>query len=272
MILRGWTGAVLGWALLHGTVAVAISPADKCVAAKLKVAGKYTFCRLKTDAKTIKTGARADYTACDSAFALKWARAEASGSCPTAADKVNIQNQLLADATVIFQKIVLPRFLDNGDGTVTDLNTGLMWEKKTVDGSVHDVNNAYTWTATLAGTAPDGDAFTIFLGTLNNGTSDGTTMSGCFDGHCDWRLPTLAELQGILDLNAPDCVSHFGVCIDMAFQPTAPFAYWSSTTDANSPSEAWAVLFVSLQAFPYPAGSYMGVKGDGTPVRAVRGP
>jgi hypothetical protein len=54
MILRGLTGAVLSLALLHATAAVAISPADKCVAAKLKVAGKYSFCRLKTDAKVIR--------------------------------------------------------------------------------------------------------------------------------------------------------------------------------------------------------------------------
>jgi hypothetical protein len=45
-----------------------------------------------------------------------------------------------------------PRFVDNGDGTVTDNQTGLQWEKKTTAvGSVanladpHDVDNAYTW-------------------------------------------------------------------------------------------------------------------------------
>src|SRR5262245_40951697 len=29
------------------------------------------------------------------------------------------------------------RYRDNGDGTITDLNTGLMWEKKSIDGSLH---------------------------------------------------------------------------------------------------------------------------------------
>jgi len=59
------------------------------------------------------------------------------------------------------------RFIDNGDGTVTDADTGLMWEKKTgtVGISVlcdstdtcpdpHDVNNLYTWSRT--GTVFDG--------------------------------------------------------------------------------------------------------------------
>ncbi len=53
------------------------------------------------------------------------------------------------------------RFTDNGDGTVTDALTGLAWEKKTNDGSVHDQGNRYTW-----GNG-DGTALTIFLTGLN---------------------------------------------------------------------------------------------------------
>ena len=68
------------------------------------------------------------------------------------------------------------RYLDNGDGTVSDLNTGLMWEKKTgtVGGpnpsDVHDVNNTYTWST--GDNLADGTAFTAFLATLNNGDID----------------------------------------------------------------------------------------------------
>ena len=36
-------------------------------------------------------------------------------------------------------------YTDNGDGTITDNNTGLMWEKLSHDGSIHDVNNTDTW-------------------------------------------------------------------------------------------------------------------------------
>ena len=31
-------------------------------------------------------------------------------------------------------------YTDNGNGTVTDNNTGLVWEKLSMDGSVHDVS------------------------------------------------------------------------------------------------------------------------------------
>src|SRR5213076_3053147 len=36
-------------------------------------------------------------------------------------------------------------YTDNGDGTITDDNTGLMWEKQSQDLSIHDVRNTYTW-------------------------------------------------------------------------------------------------------------------------------
>src|SRR5205814_55397 len=35
-------------------------------------------------------------------------------------------------------------YTDNGDGTITDNNTGLVWEKQSQDGSIHDIANTYT--------------------------------------------------------------------------------------------------------------------------------
>src|SRR6266581_8353585 len=34
-------------------------------------------------------------------------------------------------------------YTDNGDGTITDNNTKLVWEKKSADGTIHDVNTLH---------------------------------------------------------------------------------------------------------------------------------
>ena len=85
-------------------------------------------------------------------------------------------------------------FRDNGDGTVSDDSTGLMWEKKTDhptgSADVHNVTYRYSWSAPqVTGTEPDGTAFTMFLRILNENQ---------FAGHSDWRLPTRQELLSIV--------------------------------------------------------------------------
>jgi hypothetical protein len=37
-------------------------------------------------------------------------------------------------------------YTDDGDGTITDVNTGLTWEKKGDGGGLHDQHGAYVWT------------------------------------------------------------------------------------------------------------------------------
>jgi hypothetical protein len=153
-----------------------------------------------------------------------------------------------------------PRFVDNGDGTVSDTQTGLMWEQKDDLGGIHDKDNQYSWSAST--TEPDGTAFTTFLGTLNNSTSaDGTAISGCFAGRCDWRLPTSAELQTIL-LAPFSCGTN--PCIDPIFGPTQPNLYWSGTTNSGITLDAWAVRF---------SDGFLDFddKSDSNSARAVRG-
>jgi hypothetical protein len=158
------------------------------------------------------------------------------------------------------------RYVDNGNGTVSDLNTGLVWEKKSAAGTgdVHDVDNLYSWS--ISGIAPDGQAFTVFLATLNNGVStDGgatTAITGCFANHCDWRLPSIVELQGIVETSATGCTSG-SPCIDPTFGPTQSNLYWSATTNAVNAYGAWGVYFFN--------GSVLGgLKAGGLYVRAVR--
>ena len=289
-----------------GTTAAAIGDANRCEAAKNKIAGKYAFCRQKAEAKAVETGDPADYSKCDTSFGTKWESAEARGGgmCPSNGDEAAIQTFITQHANGVAAALAggaLPdcsgalacgnatvdagedcdqdnlggetcvtqgfaggtlacgpgchfntsgcsatRFVDNGDGTVTDVQTGLMWEKKDDLGGIHDKDNFYTWSAT--GTVPDGTAFTFFLGILNYGTSIyGTTISGCFAHQCNWRLPTSAELQTILLTPFP-CGTN--PCIDPIFGTTqSSDFFWSATPDAVNPFKAWLVGFFDGSLF-----------------------
>src|SRR5262245_59510937 len=82
------------------------------------------------------------------------------------------------------------RFLDNMDGTISDKQTGLMWEKKTAcqganENKVHCVNNEYEWTN--SGNNPDGALFMDFLGKLNRSEGE--------KNYSDWRIPSVDELK-----------------------------------------------------------------------------
>ena len=131
------------------------------------------------------------------------------------------------------------RFVDLGD-TVLDQATGLEWEKKrNFDAKAdpadpRDADNVYAWTATRRGKAADGSVFTKFLAALN-------APGSCFAQHCDWRLPTFAELQTILVSTEP-CASR--PCIDPIFGPTATGIYWSGEESAWHPVRAWYIFFL----------------------------
>ncbi len=136
------------------------------------------------------------------------------------------------------------RFVDNGDGTVTDNQTGLMWEKKTACGAQNLSDpqcqeNLYRWSTNLLD--PNGPLFSDFLARLNLDIAN-TSGGSCFAGHCDWRIRNVSELKSIL-------VAPFFCgptpCIDAAFGPTQASFYWSSTTNASVPVNAWIVHFDS---------------------------
>jgi len=128
------------------------------------------------------------------------------------------------------------RFTDNGDGTVTDNCTGLMWQKDSADvnadGQLTDQDHV-RWCQALA-----------YCENLS------------FAGHDDWRLPNVRELESIVDYGGRI------MAIDPVFGALS-MPYWSSTSSAALPDDAWAVFFVVGSVNGY------GKEGDHH-VRAVR--
>ena len=121
---------------------------------------------------------------------------------------------------------------------VRDNVTGLIWEVKTDDGSVHDKDNQYTWydsnPATNGGgmrepRETDGTDTEDFIAALN---------AESFGGSSDWRLPTIKELGSIANLGTDN------PAIDAAYFPnTVSSNYWSSTTNADHTGYAWHINF-----------------------------
>ncbi len=101
------------------------------------------------------------------------------------------------------------RFIDNGDGTVTDNLTGLMW----------------TQDANLGGSYRSWSEALEYIKTLTVG------------GYTDWRLPNIHELDSLTDSGA----------VDPALPHGHPFInvlqnfYWTSTSVAFDTLNAWVV-------------------------------
>ena len=94
------------------------------------------------------------------------------------------------------QKGLSPMFNDLGNGVIKDQRTGLFWEKKSRDGSIHDMENTYTWGESGSPYSMNGTMVTVFLAALNT--------PPCFGGFCDWRIPNRKELETLHDLGAGD--------------------------------------------------------------------
>lgn len=86
---------------------------------------------------------------------------------------------------------------------VKDTKTGLVWEMKTTDGSVHDAGKQYTWK----------EAKEVFVAELN---------AAAFGGFTDWRMPNDTELKSIMRQNQEEPF------VDTAYFPNLlPANYWN---------------------------------------------
>jgi len=225
-----------------GTAHAAISPEQKCQKGRYNAAAKYTACHQKVLAKNF--GGIPAYFSLPLMTAVSKCREKYTATWPKLQKKA-AGTGATCDAA---------RFVNDGT-TITDNLTGLQWEQKTDDVTVHDKDNTYTWSTSSDGdvTDEDGTAFTSFLATLNSG--------GCFAGQCDWRLPTVLELETIL-LEPFQCTT--SPCIDVVFGPTVAGIYWSATSLTLRPDDAWYVYFGRGDV-------YTAYKNSTRYVRAVRG-
>lgn len=156
-------------------------------------------------------------------------------------------------------------YVDHGDGTVTDTQTGLMWMRCSIGQQWNGTTctgevTQHTWAAA--------NAF---------------TNQHRFAGHIDWRLPTVDELDTLVycssDQRRPSerpngkyVAATNGQCEgnyqrptinQQAFPATPRGWFWSSSPNASSTSGAWLVNFGNGHVYNYG-------KGYGSRVRLVR--
>lgn len=105
---------------------------------------------------------------------------------------------------MVFTGFASAEYIDNEDGSITDTSTNLIWQKTYGQSINWDTANSYCTQA-------------------NTG------------GYYDWRMPTLTELQVLVD------PAYEYPCIDPIFACNS-YSYWTSSEDGDS---AWAVVFSS---------------------------
>lgn len=170
-----------------------------------------------------------------------------------------------------------PAYQDNGDGTITDINTGLTW--------VQARGAKVTWNEAMAGAAAcrvgghaDWRMPTIkeLYSLINFNGGKGMNWQEALAwvaaknrenhlGHADWRLPNAKELQSIVDYTRAPAVTN-SPAIDPIFLTTRlpggdyPY-YWTSTTHLDGPRDRMgsAAVYVcfgrSLGWMSFPPGS-----------------
>jgi hypothetical protein len=138
--------------------------------------------------------------------------------------------------------------VDNGEGTITDTQTGLIWEKKDQAGGLHDSNTRYPSAGICTDNGefcqPDAAAATTCDaatgGAMGCAQCSGTATchpiigsttiwdwlnqlnAESFAGHSDWRIPTVGrdsgtvQLETIVDPSVLGCGSGFP-CVPPAF-------------------------------------------------------
>jgi MYXO-CTERM domain-containing protein len=118
-----------------------------------------------------------------------------------------------------------PRFINNQDGTVIDLLTGLMWLRTANCAQAEaDWATAFQYIEELNAS-----------GTMNGNDCGDTSSNGSHQ--TDWRLPNRKELVSLLDYSSINPALPSG----HPFTDVVPNWYWSSSTYASNTARAWEV-------------------------------
>ena len=125
---------------------------------------------------------------------------------------------LIIGAYLLTTSLLSAPFTDNGDGTVKDNATGLIWQK-------------CTFGKTYANGICTGSASNL---NWNSAITNCNTLS--LAGKT-WRLPNRNELLSIVDYTRTD------VAIDVSVFDFGGSAFWSSSTYLPDQSRAWGVIF-----------------------------
>ena len=121
------------------------------------------------------------------------------------------------------------RFTDNGNGSVTDNLTELVWLK---DANCSATLGGITKTTTLIW--EDSIKWSNALASGSCGLTDGSVAG-------DWRLPNRRELLSLVDYQR----SNPSLPTGHPFTSVVNSSYWSSTTGVVNPDVAWFVLFIT---------------------------
>jgi hypothetical protein len=118
----------------------------------------------------------------------------------------------------------------------------LIWEVKTTDGGLRDMNKTYTnYTAEYPKCDDKGKGYCSYTNTLPGKYGDSTNTDGYINavnaknlcGISDWRLPTNAELQGLFNCSDGKYNSD-GTCPFVVKSPTIDVKYFPNTLITNN--------------------------------------
>ncbi len=117
------------------------------------------------------------------------------------------------------------RFIDNGDGTIKDTKSGLIWIKNPHTDLPEPFKSYMTWKDAIQ-----------------------ACKDLSFAGKKDWRLPSVEELRELVDYTR---AAGNDPAIDTTFFPdTKCPAYWTITPCAWGSGSAWCVLFSTGSVSP----------------------